>query len=138
MSVGRPRWTWRSTCSTACRSWDARSTSASPDPDGVGGSAPAPMIHAPRWPACAPDGEGEPHAEPISERPSLSRRTGAGGRAPSQKEAPRRALDHLAKTGLARSDPVEHPPRYGLLSLRAGASDALRRAHEPLARRTPP
>src|SRR4051794_26679205 len=48
MSVGRPRWTWRSTCSTACRSWDARSTSASPDPDGVGGSAPAPMIHAPR------------------------------------------------------------------------------------------
>src|SRR3954452_8852733 len=49
MSVGRPRWTWRSTCSTACRSWDARSTSASPDPDGVGGSAPAPMIHAPRW-----------------------------------------------------------------------------------------
>src|SRR3954453_12345491 len=49
MSVGRLRWTWRSTCSTACRSWDARSTSASPDPDGVGGSAPAPMIHAPRW-----------------------------------------------------------------------------------------
>src|SRR3954463_8796756 len=48
MSVGRRRWTWRSTCSTACRSWDARSTSASPDPDGVGGSAPAPMIHAPR------------------------------------------------------------------------------------------
>src|SRR3954462_15381981 len=48
MSVGRPRWTWRSTCSTACRSLDARSTSASPDPDGVGGSAPAPMIHAPR------------------------------------------------------------------------------------------
>src|SRR5215210_5086462 len=48
MSVGRPRWAWRSTCSTACWTWDARSTSASPDPDGVGGSAPAPMIHAPR------------------------------------------------------------------------------------------
>src|SRR4051794_28819355 len=28
MSVGRPRWTWRSTCSTACWSWDARTTSA--------------------------------------------------------------------------------------------------------------
>src|SRR3954466_11510335 len=32
MSVGRPRWTWRSTCSTACWNWDARNTSASPDP----------------------------------------------------------------------------------------------------------
>src|SRR4051812_17343002 len=31
-SVGPPRWTWRSTCSTACWSWDARTTSASPDP----------------------------------------------------------------------------------------------------------
>src|SRR4051794_2917113 len=28
MSVGRLRWTWRSTCSTACWSWDARPTSA--------------------------------------------------------------------------------------------------------------
>src|SRR5215210_3667010 len=28
MSVGRPRWTWWSTCSTACWSWDARTTSA--------------------------------------------------------------------------------------------------------------
>src|SRR4051812_20930028 len=49
MSVGRPRWTWRSTCSTACWSWDGRITSASPDPDGVEGSAAAPMIRAPRW-----------------------------------------------------------------------------------------
>src|SRR3954465_15666925 len=32
MSVGRPRWTWPSTCSIACRNWDARTTSASPDP----------------------------------------------------------------------------------------------------------
>src|SRR5215208_1274119 len=32
MSVGRLRWTWRSTCSTACWSWDARPTSASPEP----------------------------------------------------------------------------------------------------------
>src|SRR3954464_15590351 len=48
MSVGRPRWAWRSTCSTACRNWGARATSASPDPDGVGGSAAAPMIRAPR------------------------------------------------------------------------------------------
>src|SRR5215212_6182696 len=31
-SVGRPRWTWRSTCSTACWTWDARNTSASPEP----------------------------------------------------------------------------------------------------------
>src|SRR4051812_19728230 len=49
MSVGRPRWTWRSTCSTACRNWGARSPSAPPDPDGVGVSAAAPMIRAPRW-----------------------------------------------------------------------------------------
>src|SRR3954454_24348098 len=28
MSVGRPRWTWRSTCSIACWTWDARPTSA--------------------------------------------------------------------------------------------------------------
>src|SRR4051812_5281388 len=31
-SVGPPRWTWQSTCSTACWSSDARSTSASPNP----------------------------------------------------------------------------------------------------------
>src|SRR3982750_9284 len=31
-SVGPLRWTWPSTCSTACWSWDARPTSASPDP----------------------------------------------------------------------------------------------------------
>src|SRR5829696_8669848 len=48
MSVGRPRWTSPSTCSIACWTWDARATSASPDPDGVGGSAAAPMIRAPR------------------------------------------------------------------------------------------
>src|SRR5215207_8287891 len=48
MSVGRPRWTSPSTCSIACWTWDARAPSASPDPDGVGGSAAAPMIRAPR------------------------------------------------------------------------------------------
>src|SRR4051794_41826420 len=32
MSVGRLRWTWRSRSSTACWSWDARPTSASPEP----------------------------------------------------------------------------------------------------------
>src|SRR3954451_23047877 len=32
MSVGRRRWTWRSRSSTACWSWDARPTSASPEP----------------------------------------------------------------------------------------------------------
>src|SRR4051794_34521459 len=43
MSVGRPRWTWRSTCSTACRNWDARPTSASPDPGrGWGQCGPTP------------------------------------------------------------------------------------------------
>src|SRR3954451_15641490 len=31
-SVGPLRWTWQSTCSTACWSWDARTTSASPNP----------------------------------------------------------------------------------------------------------
>src|SRR3954470_24097278 len=48
MSVGRPRWTSPSTSSIVCWTWDARATSASPDPDGVGGSAAAPMIRAPR------------------------------------------------------------------------------------------
>src|SRR3954464_14820027 len=32
MSVGRLRWTWRSMSSTACWSWDARTTSAWPNP----------------------------------------------------------------------------------------------------------
>src|SRR4051794_40036699 len=32
MSVGPPRWTWRSMSSTACWSWDARTTSAWPNP----------------------------------------------------------------------------------------------------------
>src|SRR3954471_10584724 len=32
MSVGRLRWTWRSRSWTACWSWDARPTSASPEP----------------------------------------------------------------------------------------------------------
>src|SRR3954466_11178814 len=32
MSVGRLRWTWRSRSRTACWSWDARPTSASPEP----------------------------------------------------------------------------------------------------------
>src|SRR3954466_15894733 len=42
-SVGPPRWTWRSTCSTACWTWDARPTSASPDPKrGWGQCAPSP------------------------------------------------------------------------------------------------
>src|SRR3954463_8044390 len=31
-SVGPLRWTWQSTCSTACWSWDARTTSAWPNP----------------------------------------------------------------------------------------------------------
>src|SRR5215217_8278766 len=32
MSVGRPRWTSPPTCSIACRTWDARTPSASPNP----------------------------------------------------------------------------------------------------------
>src|SRR3954447_8584377 len=44
-SVGPPRWTWRSTCSTACWTWDARAPSASLDPGrsrGQCGSTPDP------------------------------------------------------------------------------------------------
>src|SRR3954464_14719993 len=33
-------------CSTACWTWDARTTSASPNLDGAGVSAPTPLIHA--------------------------------------------------------------------------------------------
>src|SRR3954469_23616924 len=46
MSVGPPRWTWRSMCSTACWSWDARTMSASPELAGAGVSAPTPLIRA--------------------------------------------------------------------------------------------
>src|SRR4051794_37922048 len=62
MSVGRPRWTSPSTCSIACWTWDARAPSASPDPDGVGGSAAAPMIRAPR---CLMGIEPEEHVEQV-------------------------------------------------------------------------
>src|SRR3954453_839583 len=46
MSAGPPRWTWRSMSSTACWSWDARATSASPNLDGAGVLAPTPLIRA--------------------------------------------------------------------------------------------
>src|SRR3954471_10954059 len=46
MSAGPPRWTWRSMSSTACWSWDARATSASPNLDGAGVLAPTPRIRA--------------------------------------------------------------------------------------------
>src|SRR3954466_4364125 len=46
MSAGPPRWTWRSMSSTACWSWDARPTSASPNLDGAGVLAPTPLIRA--------------------------------------------------------------------------------------------
>src|SRR4051794_19633131 len=56
MSVGRPRWTSPPTSSIVCWTWDARAMSASPDPDGVGVSATAPMIRAPRClPSYSPD-----------------------------------------------------------------------------------
>src|SRR5215212_2384214 len=45
-SAGPPRWTWRSTCSTACGNWDAQPTCASPKSDGVGVNAPAFLIRA--------------------------------------------------------------------------------------------
>src|SRR4051812_32830382 len=32
MRVGQPNWTWASMCSTACWNWDARPTSALPEP----------------------------------------------------------------------------------------------------------
>src|SRR3954462_15102436 len=46
MSVGPPRWTWWSRSSTACWNSDARTMSASPNLDGAGVNAPAPLIHA--------------------------------------------------------------------------------------------
>src|SRR3954467_9872350 len=46
MSVGPPRWTWRSMSSTACWNSDARTMSASPNLDGAGVNAPAPLIRA--------------------------------------------------------------------------------------------
>src|SRR3954464_1717928 len=45
-SVGRPRWTSPSTSSTACWTWDAQPTSASPDYLGAGVSAPTSPIRA--------------------------------------------------------------------------------------------
>src|SRR3954462_13277726 len=50
MRVGQPRWRLPATCSTACWTWDARTTSASPEHVGAGVSAAAPLIPAPRWP----------------------------------------------------------------------------------------
>src|SRR5215210_7378534 len=49
MRVGQPRWRLPATCSTACWTWDARTTSASPEHVGAGVSAAAPLIPAPRW-----------------------------------------------------------------------------------------
>src|SRR4051812_40231584 len=46
MSVGPPRWTWRSMSSIACWTWDARTTSGSPEHLGAGVPAPAPLIRA--------------------------------------------------------------------------------------------
>src|SRR4051812_37358040 len=46
MSVGPPRWTWRSMCLTACWNWDARTMSVSPELAGAGVSAPTPLIRA--------------------------------------------------------------------------------------------
>src|SRR3982751_3869054 len=67
MSAGPPRWTWRSMSSTACWSWDARATSASPNLDGAGVSAPTPRIRATHLPVrvrrllvCPCQGPGEP------------------------------------------------------------------------------
>src|SRR3954452_20229905 len=48
MSVGQPRWRLPATCSTACWTWDARTTSATPEHVGAGVSAAAPLIPAPR------------------------------------------------------------------------------------------
>src|SRR5215204_5764703 len=53
MRVGQPNWTWASMCSTACSSWEARTTSASPNLGRGWGpcpSAPYPCNTAPRAP----------------------------------------------------------------------------------------
>src|SRR3954447_5218060 len=76
MSVGRPRWTWRSTCSTACRNWGARSTSALLNLSSGWGQT-APLIRAPRWRGagcCSSDHDGA--ARPSRDRAGL----GAGDR----------------------------------------------------------
>src|SRR4051812_44071309 len=96
MSVGRPRWTSPPTCSIACRTWDARATSASPDPDGVGGSATAALIRAPRWQARI----GERALNPVEERcgrvePSLPVGPKRLHKAAAWQEARRSALAQL-------------------------------------------
>src|SRR5687768_1703972 len=56
-SVGPLRWTWQSTCSTACWSWDARTTSAWPNP-------------GPGWGHCAriPDPCNTASRDPLGEK----------------------------------------------------------------------
>src|SRR5215203_3831712 len=46
MSVGPPRWTWQSTCSTACWSWAPELRPRHLTPNGAGVSAPTPLIRA--------------------------------------------------------------------------------------------
>src|SRR3954470_15221637 len=63
-SVGPPRWTWPSTCSTACWTWDARPTSASPDPQrgwGQCAHSPDPCNTAPHGLMAHGDAAGRQH-----------------------------------------------------------------------------
>src|SRR4051794_10000329 len=69
MRVGQPRWRLPATCSTACWTWDARTTSASPEHVGAGVSAAAPLIPAPRWPPYSPKLQPAEHLWPVLDEP---------------------------------------------------------------------
>src|SRR3954470_12636626 len=89
-SVGPLRWTWQSTCSTACWSWDARTTSAWPNP-------------GPGWGHCAriPDPCNTATRGPAAAHRCASRGLGGPGRCGPDPGHPRRGA-----LALDRSDPV--------------------------------
>src|SRR5215211_1437848 len=101
MSAGPPRWTWRSMSSTACWTWDARPTSASPNLDGAGVLAPTPLIRATHLRAQLPQ--------------------------PLATIAPQRVVLARAEHGQHRRDPVDdgHPRADQLLALPHGAAGIL-------------
>src|SRR3954451_10740279 len=98
-SVGPLRWTWPSTCSTACWTWDARTTSASPDPKRSWGHcarSPDPCNTAPIGGSARVGGPGRDQGRT---RPALAD-DGAAGRA--QGVGPARGLHRGFATAAAR------------------------------------
>ena len=97
--------------STACWSWDARVTSASPDPDVVGIVAPTPLIRAPRQLGEQPMSSSRLEHEPEyriddvaafidkSDR-QLRYELAATGRAPGLLSLPAQPVPHRALPGL--------------------------------------